>query len=229
MSDPLARWSPHSLEARLAALALALGILALFGSPQSGDTVTINSREMASLVESEVDHVTVQELADWIIQGRGDMRLLDLRPAEEYAGYHVPGAENVLLTDLLDYPLYRNERIVLYSGGGIHSAQAWFLLQAHGFRGSYILLGGLDAWKDEILFPILPNDDTPAAATERRRVSSISEHFGGTPRSAVATASLAGGSAVTVTAPEMPEMPAVAPPTAPPVQPQRKRKAKEGC
>jgi rhodanese-related sulfurtransferase len=43
---------------------------------------------------------------------------------------HIPTAELVELRDLHDYPLYHNEKIVLYSDGGIHSAQAWFLLRA---------------------------------------------------------------------------------------------------
>ena len=57
--------------------------------------------------------------------------------------------------------LHRNERIVLYSGGGIHSAQGWFLLRAQGFPGSYILLGGLDAWMDETNDPLLETVNLP--------------------------------------------------------------------
>ena len=119
------RWT---LKTRLAALTLALGSLALFGDPYRGDTVTLNTRELASIVESEVDHVTVDELASWIVQGRNDYRLLDVREEPAFAEYHIPTAESVQLTELADYPLFRNETIVLYSDGGMHSAQAWFLL-----------------------------------------------------------------------------------------------------
>lgn len=210
---------PRSLEARLATLAFILGTLALFGSPQGGETVTLNSRELAAIVESEVDHFTVRELADWLLQGRSDLRLLDLRGPEDYAEYHVPGAENVALTSLIDYPLYRNEKIVLYSNGGIHSAQAWFLLKAHGFDGSYILLGGLKAWKDEILFPEAPINATSAELEEFKRASAVSAHFGGSPRNASA--------GDTVLAPL--QLPKVEVQVPPPVAGRGKRKAKEGC
>ena len=55
---------------------------------------------------------------------------------------------------LPDYGLERNEKIILYSEGGIHSAQAWFLLKAMGYKSVYMLRGGLDDWKDLVLFPI---------------------------------------------------------------------------
>jgi rhodanese-related sulfurtransferase len=137
------RWfSTLSLNQKLAALALLLGLGALFISPATGGAVSIRPDELARIVQTEVDHVTPDDLADWIVQGRADYRLIDLRDERSYAEYHIPGAELVPITQLADASLARNERIVLYSDGGIHSAQAWFLLRARGYRGVYILLGG---------------------------------------------------------------------------------------
>ena len=211
---PSWRWT---LKTRLAALALALGVLALFGSPQHGDTVTLNTRELAAIVESEIDHVTAEELANWIIQGRNDYRLLDVREPGAYAEYHIPTAESVQLTDLADYPLFRNEKIVVYSGGGMHSAQAWFLLRARGYAGSYILFYGLEEWKERILFPALPADATLVERADFERRSQMSLFFGGTPLTDV--------TAVDRPQVAMPEAPVAGP--APVVS--RKRKRKEGC
>jgi len=80
------------INQKLAFLALALGALALLGAPSPGGAVTINTRELADIVESEVDHVTVEDLADWIVQDRADYRLLDVRDPESYAAYHIPTA-----------------------------------------------------------------------------------------------------------------------------------------
>lgn len=63
--------------------------------------------ELAVIVESGADHVTVQELAERIIAGETDYRLLDLRDPEAYARYHIPGAENVNITELAEKPLPR--------------------------------------------------------------------------------------------------------------------------
>ena len=164
-----------------------------------------------------LDHVTVDELADWIIQGRNDYRLLDVRDAAAYAEYHIPTAESVKLSELADYPLFRNETIVLYSDGGMHSAQAWFLLQARGYSGARILLYGLEEWKDRILFPALPADAGPREQADFARRSRVSRFFGGTPLSGVEAAAERPQVA-------MPEAPQAAAPVV-----SRKRKRKEGC
>ena len=179
---PRIRWT---LRRGLAALAFALGLLALAGNPERGHTVTIDTQELATIVSSKVDHVTVQDVADWIIRGASDYRLVDVRTPEEFAAYHIPSAENVPLTDLPDYGLGRNEKIVLCSEGGIHSAQAWMLLRAQGYRGVYILFGGLDAWNDEVLYPIAPADSTVEAVTAFARAAQVARYFGGAPRAAV--------------------------------------------
>jgi rhodanese-related sulfurtransferase len=208
------------MQQRLALLALLLAALALFGDPTGGGAVTVNTRELARIVETEVDHVTAEELADWIIQGRTDYRLIDLREPADYAAYHIPTAENATVTELEDYPLYRNERIVLYSNGGIHSAQAWFLLRARGFQGVYMLLGGLTAWKEDVLFPVLPENPAAEQMAELERMRQVAELFGGSARTA---------SGETMTGAET-ELPTVAAPVAPTIvnRPAKKRR-KEGC
>jgi len=206
----------------VALVLVGLGVLAAFaGSPYQGTRYTVDAKELARVVEGEVDHVNPETLADWIIQGKADFRLIDLRTEPEFSAYHIPGAENVTLTALPEYGLTRNEKIVVYSEGGIHSAQAWFLLKAKGYRGVYMLRGGLEEWKDQVLFPTLAANPTPAQIVEFAKMKEVSKFFGGSPQ--------AGGAAgqEAAIAPAMPklEMPqsAQAPAGAP------KKKKKEGC
>ena len=145
-------------------------MLALAGNPYRGHRVTVDTQELAAIVGTEVDHVTPQELADWIIAGATDYRLIDLRSPGRVRGVpHPDGGERARSPQLPDYGLARNEKIVLYSEGGIHSAQAWFLLKAEKYAGVYILFGGLEAWQDEVLYPVAPLHPTPqeAAVFER--------------------------------------------------------------
>jgi rhodanese-related sulfurtransferase len=214
------KWmSALTLNQRLALLALTLGVVAIGARPMRGSVVTIDARDLARIVATEVDHVGVEELADWIIAGRSDYRLVDLRGAAAFASYHIPTAENVPLAALPDYPFGRQEKIVLYSDGGIHSAQAWFLLRAKGHRGVYILRGGLDEWKDTVLFPRLAENPSPSdlAANEKRKY--VSRHFGGKP--------LTDGVGQAEAAPV--EMPKVEMPAASPTAQLAKKKKKEGC
>ena len=206
-----------SLNQKLAALALVLGLVAVFAHPVAGGSVNMSPKELALVVSKEVDHVDPLELADWIVAGRSDFRLVDLRDAQAYAQYHIPGAENVPLASLPDAGLLKNERIVVYSDGGIHSAQGWFLMRAKGYRGVYILRGGLDDWKDLVLFPAA-SGSTAGDATR----AALAAHFGGALRS---------GSSAAASSPAIPALPKIDAPvgssTSEPAAGGKKKK--EGC
>ncbi len=116
------------------------------------------------------------------MQGRSDYRLIDLRAASDFAAYHIPTAENVTVAALPEFPFLRNEKIVLYSDGGIHAAQAWMLMQAQGYRAVYTVLGGLEGWKDEVLYPALPAQASAAERARFERAAALSRFFGGEPR-----------------------------------------------
>jgi rhodanese-related sulfurtransferase len=222
------RWLARlPLSGRLALLAAFLGFGALLiGTPGTGTSVRIDERDLARMVQAETDHVTPEQLADWLIAGRQDFRLIDLRPAADYAAYHVPGAENLAITALADADLPRNEKIVLYSEEGIHSAQAWFLLEAKKYPAVYLLLGGLHQWQERVLFPVEPAAGAPAAErAEFARAAARASFFGGSPRAASA---LAAG-APNVLAPPPAALPRVTPPVAPPPTSAATRKKKEGC
>ncbi len=215
-----ARWSALPLNHRLAVAALGLGFLSLFATPYQDTVVAVDVKDLATLVEQEKDHVLASDLAAWIVEGRTDYRLIDLRGEREFAEYHIPTADNLVLSSLSEAGLSPTEKIVLYSDGGVHAYQAWMLMRAKGYRNIYTLKGGLEQWKDEVLFPSLAEN---AAAPERarfERMAALSRFFGGTPR--------AGGAQAT--AMRSPEMPKVDAPTAPAGGPPAKsKKKKEGC
>jgi hypothetical protein len=82
-----------------------------------------------------------------------------------------------------------------------------------------MLRGGLDDWKDLILFPAIPSNPSPEQVAAFSKMKELSKFFGGAPRSGSETSS-----------PEMalplpkPQMPAAkSAPSAP------ARKKKEGC
>lgn len=78
--------------------------------------------------------VSVVQLADWIVEGRNDFLLIDVRDAAEFAAYHPPARAMCRWPSSTSDFVARNERIVVCSEGGIHAAQAWYLLGRSGFR-----------------------------------------------------------------------------------------------
>lgn len=169
----------------LAAIAAVLAIAALAaGDP--GARVDIDA--LAREVEAEEDHVDALELAEWIRDRRPNLRVVDVRSAAEYSAFHIPTAEHLPLTSLVVAGFRRDETVVIYSEGGTHAAQAWFLLRAAGVEKVYFLRGGLYEWMTEVMSPTIPTDATPAQRAEFARAAEISRYFGGMPRIRAASA-----------------------------------------
>ncbi len=214
------KWYAHlPVRKRVGILAILLGILAIFAdNPYNRATTRVNLKELSLTASETVNKVTVNELADWIIQGKFDYRLIDLRDEKAYSKYHIPTSENIPVESLLDSDLMRNEKIVLYSDDETVASQAWFILRADDYHGVYILKGGLDAWKNEILFPAPPSNPTKEQLAEFEKRKEISKYFGGKPRIASEEKSSQ------IKEPEMI--------TAPPkitITKKRKKKVREGC
>ena len=209
-----------SMNKKLALLAFALGLIAVFaGNPYRGNSVTLDAKELALIVDKTVDHVFAEELADWIIQGKSDFKLLDLRTEKEFNEYHIPSAELVPLAELNEYPLLRNEKLILYSEGGIHSAQAWMLLRAKGYKAAYMLFGGLEEWTDKILFPKLAQNAAPDQIAIFEKMKEVSKFFGGSPQ--------VGGTTEEISAKKL--MPKLEMPSGTSAPTAGKKKKKEGC
>jgi hypothetical protein len=172
------------LNRALGLLALLLGAGALFAQVYPDRTVTVHETELLTASARAEDRVLPGELAGWIIEGRADYRLIDLRDEAAFAEYHVPTAENVPLTRLAKSGLLRNEKIVLYADGDLPAAQAWLLLRGRGYQGVYTLQGGLAGWKDQVLFPVMPESPGPEEQERFAEAAHVAKFFGGQPRAA---------------------------------------------
>jgi uncharacterized protein len=217
------RWlSKLTLNQRLGALALGLGAAAVFARVSPGETITLNAKELLTSIQRREDHVAPAELAAWIVEGRADYRLVDIRDPKAYAEYHIPTAENVPLATLLDGSLGRTDTIVLYGEGAVHAAQAWTALKGRGYTHAYTLLEGLDVWKDEVLFPVMPKDPSAEEQARFEKAAQLAKFFGGQPRAAAAP----GAEPMPLPAQAAP---AVAAPTLPAGASGGPKKKREGC
>lgn len=79
---------------------------------------------------------------------RGELQVVDVRGATEYAAGHLPGVPNIPLGYLTDHlsALPRTTPLVLHCQGGGRSAIAASVLRAHGFTNVINMIGGYSAW-----------------------------------------------------------------------------------
>ena len=121
----------------LATIAAAAGVLALFAR----DPGAASLDRLAKTIANEEDHVTQDELNQWLKQKR-NLRLVDVRTKEEFAKSHTANAESIPIDRIASAPFNSADTIVLLSEGGAHAAQAWVILQRRGFRSVSFLRNG---------------------------------------------------------------------------------------
>ena len=172
-----------TLNKRLALIALTLGVIAVFaGNPYNGSHLTINSKDFEYTISKGIDLVKAEDLANQIIKGTSDFKLIDLRSEKDFQVYRIPGAENIPAAAIENSKLLKNEKIILYCSNGINSAQVWTILKAKGYKSVYILSGGLEDWNKIVLFPKISDNPTPEQLIEFEKTKAISKYFGGTPQ-----------------------------------------------
>ncbi len=104
--------------------------------------------------EDRAMQITPQELHDAIEQGEpAPLHLLDIRTREEFETVQIAGSElfsqERMNTILMDWPRDRG-LIVLIDHQGTRSLDAAAYFTGHGFTNVKALLGGIDAWSEEI-------------------------------------------------------------------------------
>ena len=142
-----------------------------------------NSEEPAATTDVSVKTVSPQQLSEWIIAGRNDYQLIDIRSEKEYNAGYIKTAENIPLKTLLqrktiEQELNTDELIVLYSNGNSHAHQCWVVLKSSGID-CYVLQGGYNHWNKAIMNPSLPADSSEDEILRYKRSKSVSNHFGG--------------------------------------------------
>lgn len=146
----------------LTAMCLAVGVYwaqplesSSFKSSRSGARAGSWARE----IESGAEHITPTELAAALLSHPADYVLVDVRPAVEFAAYHLPGAHALDLAALLGsegnelLELSGDRTVVLYSNGMVHPAQAWVELARRGYANIRVLEGGLAQLRADVLTP----------------------------------------------------------------------------
>jgi thiosulfate/3-mercaptopyruvate sulfurtransferase len=170
----------------LAMIVLAVAMFVLPGNSGATDGQVATGTPVGLEQESQIfasieqggDHIDPEELADWLMEGRNDLVVVDIRPAAEYEAFHIRGAINVPLSDLVSRlePHKNKSTIVIYSTGMTHPAQARDGLTRIGFQNVYLLTDGLAGFVERCLKPVsLRSEPLPPEAVTK--VQKWREHF----------------------------------------------------
>ena len=126
------------------------------------------------------DEIAPLELAQWIRDRRPGVVVVDARPPEAMIQGRLPGARST--ADFKPGIAAAAETIVVYADRQVHAGAVAALCNRSRSPRVLRLQGGLEAWNEEVLYPVIRAD---ASARQRRAFTpraQLSRYFGGSPR-----------------------------------------------
>jgi len=112
-----------------------------------------------------VPQITVNELAEWLEQGR-EVTVIDVREHSEWLDGHIKGATHLPMLEASarhgEVPADGPKAVLC--AGGLRSSTAISALKRHGLTGFYNVTGGMTAWKRSG-YPVVRSSSDPGSAS----------------------------------------------------------------
>lgn len=145
---------------------ISLGSIAAILPRTKTSSTQLTADQLLMEMKRQTYVVSVDELADLLINGDPSILLIDVRDTTAYHAYHLPGAINIPLKNLLDpewvpYVDQISQKNIFYSNGTTLSNEAWIVTKQLGFKNNYVLGGGLNDWFSTIIKPVKPASTDP--------------------------------------------------------------------
>lgn len=151
----------------LAAFIIPLGIIIAAVPENTTKPYKLTAEQLLNEIQEGYQYISTDEVADKLVKKDPSIQLIDVRNPDEYEKYHLPGALNIPLSeilseenvDLVDQGIRLN---IFYSNGTVMANQAWMLTRQLGYENNYVLQGGLNYWVETIMNPKKPGSTSPA-------------------------------------------------------------------
>ena len=155
-----------NMRLKLAAALIPLGLIIAAVPANTTKQYKLTAKQLLNEAKENVQFVTTDQVADMVIQEDPSLQLIDVRSSDEYDTFHLPGAINIPLANLLasDWTDVLNQDVkmnVFYSNGNTTSNEAWLITRQLGYTNNYVIMGGLNYWAKTIMNPKAPEATSP--------------------------------------------------------------------
>jgi rhodanese-related sulfurtransferase len=150
----------------LAIIFITLGIVIAAVPQNTTHPYKLNPLQLLEQVNSGMQYFSPDQVADMIINDDPSFLLIDVRAQDEYEKFHLPGAINIPLSDILseEWKAYLNQGVrhnIFYSNSTVKANEAWIITVQLGYENNYVLQGGLNYWVESIMNPEPPESTSP--------------------------------------------------------------------
>jgi rhodanese-related sulfurtransferase len=145
----------------LSIIIVCFGMIAAILPQKQNSSIQLDAKQLLYEIQLKNHVISVDEMADAIINNDPYYQLIDLRSPEEFQTYNLPGSLNIPFDKLFsaEWAPYIDQvarKNVFYSNGSTLASEAWMLTRQKGMKNNYILEGGLNNWIATILTPTIP-------------------------------------------------------------------------
>ncbi|MCU4173732.1 rhodanese-like domain-containing protein [Carboxylicivirga sp. N1Y90] len=155
-----------NMRLKLAMAIIPLGIIIAAVPENTTRPYKLNAEQMLEEVKEGMQFVSPDEVAHMLVQKDPSLQLIDVRDKDSYDKFHLPGAINIPLADILstENEDYLNQDVtmnVFYSNGATSANEAWMITRQLGYINNYVLQGGLNYYAETIMNPQKPKSTSP--------------------------------------------------------------------
>jgi len=134
-------------------IVLALGLVIL---PRENEQKEISPKVLLSAITEKSRYLTVDQVTHRIIENDPTLLLIDLRTADQFKTFALPGSHNITTDSLLNQANLElfsqpGKDKVLYANSDLTSEKAWLLCTRFSLSRIYIMKGGMNEWFNTIV------------------------------------------------------------------------------
>ncbi len=150
------------------AVALGLGILFM---PEKDASKQVQPELLLAAIDDPSRFLSSDDITDRLVKKDPALLLIDVRPADQYKSFSIPGSINIPVDSLLTTAsmdmIYQNAMDkVFYSNSDVTADQAWIICKRVGMKRIYVLQGGVNNWFDCIVKATKPLETGSEKAME---------------------------------------------------------------
>ncbi len=169
------------------AIALGIGILLM---PQKENKNQMQPELLLVAIDDPSRFLSSDDITDRLVKKDPALLLIDVRPADQFKAFSIPGSINIPVDSLFTPPSmeilnqYAMDK-VFYSNSDVTADQSWMLCKRSGMQRIYVLKGGVNNWFNCIVKADKPSESASGNELElyQFRVAAC-QHFFGSPVSA---------------------------------------------
>lgn len=129
-------------------IVLALGLVIL---PKKNELKETNPQALLAAVVEKSRYLTADQITHRIIENDPTLMLIDLRSADQFKIFSLPGSLNILPDSLLtiaNMELFNQpgKDKVLYGNADLTAEKAWLLCSRYALSRVYVMKGGMNEW-----------------------------------------------------------------------------------